>query len=90
MTSTTAEATDKKKDPKTVEVVFNTKTIPMPKGEHTGAEIKAFAIGKGIDIKPDFVLAVKHVHRFDNVAATDIIKVHAGLVFSAVAGDDNS
>lgn len=89
MTSTTAEAADKK-NPKTVDVVFNTITIPMPKGEHTGAEIKQFAIDEGIDIKPDFVLAVKHGHRFENVADTDIVKVHANLEFSAVAGDDNS
>jgi hypothetical protein len=89
MTSTTAEATDKK-NPQTVEVTFNAITIPMPKGEHTGAEIKQCAIDEGIDIKPDFVLAVKHGHRFENVADTDIVNVHANLEFSAVAGDDNS
>ncbi|GEP32273.1 hypothetical protein NSZ01_00410 [Nocardioides szechwanensis] len=89
MTSTTAEATAKK-NPKTVEVTFNTITISMPKGEHTGAEIKQFAIDQRIDIKPDFVLAVKHGHRFENVADADIVKVHANLEFSAVAGDDNS
>jgi len=89
MTSTTAEATDKK-NPKTVEVIFNTNAISMPKGEHTGAEVKQFAIDQGIDIKPDFVLAVKHGHRFENVADTDIVKVHPDLEFSAVAGDDNS
>lgn len=89
MTSTTAEATDKK-NPKTVEVTFNTIKIPMPKGEHTGAGIKQFAIDESIEIKPDFVLAVKHGHRFENVADTDIVKVHANLEFSAVAGDDNS
>jgi hypothetical protein len=90
MTSTTAEATEKKKDPRTVEVTFNTLTITMPKGDHTGAEIKEFAIGEHVDIQPDFVLAVKHGHRFENVADTDVVKVHAGLVFTAVAGDDNS
>jgi hypothetical protein len=89
MTSTTAEATDKK-NPKTVEVIFNTIKIPMPKGEHAGAEIKQFAIKAGVDIKPDFVLAAKHGHRFENVADSDIVKVHANSEFSAVAGDDNS
>lgn len=89
MTSTAAEAT-KKKHPKSVEVTFNTLTITMPKGEHTGAAIKAFAISEHVDIQQDFVLAVKHGHRFENVADTDLVKVHAGLVFTAVAGDDNS
>lgn len=90
MTSTTAESIGIKKDPKSVEVVFNTKTIRMPEGDHTGAEIKEFAIAGGIDIKPDFVLAAKHGNRFENVADTQIVKVHKNLVFTAVAGDDNS
>lgn len=89
MTSTTAEATAKK-SPKSVEVIFNNITISMPNGDRTGAEIKQFAIEQSIDIKPDFVLAVRHGRRFENVADTDIVKVHANLEFSAVAGDDNS
>jgi hypothetical protein len=78
------------KPEKTVEVVFNTLTISLPKGDHTGAEIKAFAIAEGIEIDLSFVLAVKHGHRFENVADTDVVKVHAGQAFTAVAGDDNS
>ncbi len=90
MTSTAAERIGTKNGPKTVEVVFNTKTIRMPKGRHTGSEIKVFAINEGIDIQPDFVLAVKQGQRFENVADSDTVNVHASLEFSAVDGDDNS
>ena len=87
MTSVTAAAA---KNPKTVSVVFNTQQIEMPKGEHTGAEIKTFAIAAGIDIKPDFPLAVKHGSKFENVGDADVVKVHANQEFTSVPGDDNS
>lgn len=78
------------KDPKEVSVVFNKQTIDIPKGEHTGAEIKAFAIEDGVRIEPNFPLAVKHGNRFENVGDTDVVKVHANMEFTAVPGDDNS
>jgi hypothetical protein len=78
------------KPEKTVEVVFNTLTISLPKGDHSGAEVKAFAIAEGVAIDLSFVLAVKRGHRFENVSDTDVVKVHAGQMFTAVAGDDNS
>jgi hypothetical protein len=90
MTSVTAEAGAASKDPKTVSVVFNNQTIEIPKGEHTGAQIKAFAIAAGIAIQPNFPLAVKHGNRFENVGDTDVVKVHANQEFTSVAGDDNS
>ena len=92
MTSVTPSALKdaKQKDPKDVSVVFNKQTIEIPKGDHTGAEIKAFAIEDGVQIEPNFPLAVKHGNRFENVADTEVIKVHANMEFTAVPGDDNS
>ena len=92
MTSVTPSAVQdaKEKDPKEVSVVFNKQTIEIPKGDHTGAEIKAFAIEDGVKIEPDFPLAVKHGNRFDPVGDTDVVKVHANMEFTAIAGDDNS
>ena len=90
MTSVTAGAGAASKDPKTVSVVFNSLTIEIPRGEHSGAQIKAFAIAEGIAIEPDFPLAVKHGNRFENVGDTDVVKVHANQEFTSVAGDDNS
>lgn len=80
----------KKKDPKDVSVVFNKQTIEIPKGDHTGAEIKAFAVEDGVQIESNFPLAVKHGNRFENVADTEVIKVRANMEFTAVPGDDNS
>lgn len=75
---------------KDVSVIFNKQTIEIPKGEHTGAEIKAFAIAQKVQIEPNFPLAVKHGNRFENVGDTDAVKVHANMEFTAVPGDDNS
>jgi hypothetical protein len=78
------------KDPKDVSVVFNKQTIEIPKGDYTGAEIKAAAIAGGVKIEPNFPLAVKHGNRFENVGDTDVVHVHANMEFTAVPGDDNS
>lgn len=75
---------------KTVEVVFNTRTIPMPKGKHTGAEIKGFAIAAGIAIASHFSLAIKTGRKFRDVSDTDVVNVTEGDEFSATDGDDNS
>ena len=80
----------KDKNPKTVPVVFNKQTIEIPRGDHTGAVIKKFAIEQQVQIEPSFPLAVKHGNRFENVGDTDVVKVHANMEFTAVPGDDNS
>ena len=92
MTSTTpsAEKDATEKGSKLVSVVFNKQTIEMPQGDHTGAEIKGFAIAQNVQIEPNFPLAVKHGNRFENVGDTDVVKVHANMEFTAVPGDDNS
>lgn len=92
MTSFTpsVEKDAKEKEPEEVSVVFNKQTIEIPKGEHTGAEIKAFAIEDGVKIESNFPLAVKHGNRFDPVGDTDVVKVHEHMEFTAIAGDDNS
>lgn len=90
MTSDLAEDTTHNQTPRLVNVIFNTKSIRLPQGELTGAEIKAHAIEEGIDIQPDFVLAVRRGNRFESVGDGDEVKVHPNMVFTALAGDDNS
>jgi hypothetical protein len=75
---------------KTVQVIFNRRTIPMPKGKHTGSEIKAFAIMEGIAIEASFILAMKKGNKFHDVADNEVVNVTKGDEFSATAGDDNS
>lgn len=87
---TLADRGDGPDKPKTVNVVFNTLTIPMPKGKHTGAEIKGFAIDAGIAIAPHFSLAIRVGKKFRDVSDTDVVNVTEGEEFSATDGDDNS
>lgn len=80
----------KDKGPEEVSIVFNKQTIEIPKGEHTGAEIKAFAIEQGVRIESSFPLAVRHGNQFNPVGDSDVVKVHEHMEFTAIAGDDNS
>ena len=88
--SSSVQQDAKGKGPKDVVVVFNKQTIEIPKGNYTGAQIKAFAIKEGVQIEPSFPLAVKHGNRFENVTDSDVVKVRAHMEFTAGAGDDNS
>lgn len=89
-TVTDAELRDKKHD-KTVTVVFNRKKIEMPKGKHTGLEIKNFAIEAGLPIQISYVLFhIKDGGHRDIVGDTDTVTVKEGSEFAAVADDDNS
>lgn len=94
LTTPTPSATESVRDAarpiKTVEVIFNRLTISMPRGKHTGAEIKALAIAAGIKIQPDFILAIKKGRKFKDVADDGVVNVSKGDEFSATAGDDNS
>ena len=80
----------KPKPPKMVEIVVNTATVVIAKGEHTGLEIKQVAKQQGAVLELDFVLSVERGGHHVTVADDDIVKVHAGMDFLAVAGDDNS
>ena len=80
----------KGKGPEDGGVVVNKQTIELPKGNYTGAQIKACASKEGVQIEPSFPLAVKHGNRFENVTDSDVVKVRAHMEFTAVAGDDNS
>lgn len=88
--SSSVQQDAKGKGPKDVVVVFNKQTIEIPKGEHTGAEIKAFAIEQGVRIESSFPLAVRHGNQFNPVGDSDVVKVHEHMEFTAIAGDDNS
>ena len=45
--SSSVQQDAKGKGPKDVVVVFNKQTIEVPKGNYTGAQVKAFAIKEG-------------------------------------------
>lgn len=90
-TETTGSAMAPGHPSKTVTITVNNVTVELPKEELTGAEIKAAAIAAGVSIEPSFVLSVqKHGDRYEVVGDQDVIKVHQGLDFTAVAPDDNS
>ncbi len=42
----------------TVEILVNTKSVRIMRGEHTGLQIKEAAIAQGVRIKLDFVLTL--------------------------------
>lgn len=78
------------KPPKQVGIVVNEAKVSITKGEHTGLAIKQAAIEQGAVLELDFVLSVEQGKHYVTVADDDIVKVHAGMDFLAVAGDDNS
>lgn len=57
----------------------------------TGAEIKAAAIAQGVPIRSDFQLSEELGERRTRVVGDDdVVTIHEGSRFVAVAPDDNS
>ena len=78
-------------DEPTVIVTFNRNPLGLPHRPLTGAEIKDLAIREGSPIQPSYVLFVVRDHRHRQIVGDgDLIDVHEGMVFAAVADDDNS
>jgi hypothetical protein len=82
MSERTPEATAKKT---TVTVEINNKSYEAPKGELTGAEIKALA-----DIPADFQLYLLHGNQLESIGNDRVVKLHEGERFRAVSGQDVS
>lgn len=76
--------------PKPVTVSFNGQPVELPKGEITGAEIKAAAIAQGVSIQPDFSLFRRGKDGLEPIRDGEEIRPKKGEKFSAVAPDDVS
>lgn len=74
-----------------VQITVNTKPVPVTRPRLTGRDIKAAAIAAGVEIDLAFQLSVRRGPRQTQIVGDDeMIAVHDGLEFIAVAGDDNS
>ena len=78
------------KGPEAVTVNVNGRTVQMPKGEASGAEIKEAAVAQGVAIAPDFSLFFRGKRGLEPVRDSEEIKLKEGMEFSAVAPDDVS
>lgn len=78
--------------PKVVDAIFNKKyTVVLEKRDYNGAELKASAIAQAVPIKPtDVLFELKNKNKREIIGDSDVVKVHEGLEFAAVADDDNS
>ncbi|OXM45451.1 multiubiquitin domain-containing protein [Amycolatopsis alba] len=76
--------------PARIAVTVNNDPVELPAHRMTGAEIKAAAVEQGADLQTDFQLSVKKGKHYDVVGDDEVISVHKGQEFIAVAADDNS
>jgi Multiubiquitin len=76
---------------KAVQIIVNKSLVTLPDRHTTGYAIKEAAISAGVQIELSFQLSVKHgPHQTQIIGDAETITIHDGLVFVAVAGDDNS
>lgn len=76
---------------KAIQIVVNKQAVNMPGHQATGLEIKQAAIAAGVEMEVSFQLSVtRGPNQRDIVGDDDVVGLHDGLVFVAVAGDDNS
>ena len=76
-----------------VTITVNNKEVELPKGEYTGAEIKAAATAQGVSIQPDFILSLEKGQSEQKpriIGDSDTVKIHEKMAFKAVDSDDNS
>jgi hypothetical protein len=74
-----------------VEITVNNKAVEIDGPRVTGLQIKEAAIAQGVNIQVSFQLSEElgnHQRRI--VGDSDVVAVHKGSRFFAVAGDDNS
>ena len=77
----------------TVTIKVNNKGVELPKGEYTGADIKAAAIAQGVDIQLGFILSLMKGQSEEKpriIGDGDTVKIHEHMAFRAVDSDDNS
>lgn len=74
-----------------VEIVVNKKHVEIEGPTATGLQIKESAIAQGVDIEITFKLSrVIGEHKTEGVSDEEIVHLHKGEKFVAVADDDNS
>jgi hypothetical protein len=72
-------------------VVVNGREVVFHVHRASGAEIKSAAIAQGVPIQQDFNLFEKRPdHPLKPIGDTDVVELHEGEEFRAVAPDDNS
>lgn len=73
------------------EILVNEQTVKIQGHEAKGIEIKRAAIAQGVAIQEDFVLSEEIGERKSRIVGDEeVVKLHRGLRFIAVAPDDNS
>lgn len=73
-----------------IRVTVNNQPVDLPAREVTGVQIKRDAIDQGVQIQLNFPLSVKRGDRYVPVGDDELVPVHEGEKFLAVAPDDNS
>ena len=89
--STTNEQVREKPHAHVVHITVNRKSVTVPDHEITGLQIKEAAIDQGVQIEIDFQLSEELGHHQSRIVGDDdLVHVHEGSAFLAVAPDDNS
>lgn len=74
-----------------VDITVNKKPVTIPGPRVTGLQIKEAAIAQGVAIQLSFQLSEELSDRQRRIVGdNDVVTVHKGSKFFAVAGDDNS
>jgi len=74
-----------------VDVVVNKKHVEVEGPKATGLQIKEAAIAQGLDIEITFLLSKKvGDHKTEKIGDDEVVHLHKGEEFVAVADDDNS
>jgi len=74
-----------------ITVTVNGRKVEFRVRQVSGAEIKSTAIAQGVQIQQDFNLFEKVPgHPLKPIGDTDVVELHDGEEFRAVAPDDNS
>jgi hypothetical protein len=78
-------------DPHAVQITVNKNPVLIDGPRVTGLQIKEAAIAQGVNIQLPFQLTEELGNRQRRVVGdSDVVTVHKGSKFFAVAGDDNS
>lgn len=77
--------------PREIEIEVNRKAVLILGPDVTGLQVKEAAIAAGVPIELNFQLSEKLPNRETRIIGdNEVVKVHRGSEFVAVAGDDNS
>lgn len=74
-----------------VEITVNKKHVEVEGPTATGLQVKEAAIAQGVDIEITFLLSEKLAdHKTKKIGDDEVVHLHKGEEFVAVADDDNS